>query len=98
MGDLITTCISGRNHWLGEQIGRGRSLKATLASTPMVIEGVETAKAAVELAGRVHVELPIIEQVHAILARRRSPKAALQRLMGRSGKAEHANDRSVLRG
>ena len=88
LGDLITTCISGRNHWLGDQIGRGRSLKATLASTPMVIEGVETSKAAVELADRVHVELPIIEEAHAILARRRSPKAALQRLMGRRSKVE----------
>ena len=90
LGDLVTTCLSGRNRWLGEQLGRGRPLKAVLGSTPMVIEGVETAKAAVALARRYGVELPIIEQVHAVLFRRRSPRAALQALMRRGGKAEHA--------
>ena len=88
LGDLITTCLSGRNRWLGEQLGRGRSLKAVLGSTPMVIEGVETSKAAVELGRRCGVELPIIEQVHAILFRHRSPRQALQALMLRAGKAE----------
>ena len=88
LGDLITTCLSGRNHWLGEQLGRGRSLRAVLDSTPMVIEGVETSKAAVALARRHRVELPIIEQVHAILFHRRSPRNALQALMRRTGKAE----------
>ena len=90
LGDLVTTCLSGRNHWLGEQLGRGRSLKAVLASTPMVIEGVDTATAAVALGRRYRVELPIIEQVHAILFRRRAPRTALQTLMRRSGKAESA--------
>lgn len=88
LGDLITTSLSGRNHWLGEQLGCGRSLKTILASTPMVIEGVETAKAAVALGRRYRVELPIIEQVHAILFRRRSPRTALQALMLRTGKPE----------
>ena len=88
LGDLVTTCLSGRNRWLGEQIGRGRSLKAVLASTPMVIEGVETSKAALELGQRHGVELPIIEQVHAVLFKRRDPRKALQALMLRAGKAE----------
>ena len=88
LGDLITTCLSGRNHWLGEQLGRGRSLRAVLASTPMVIEGVHTAAAAVALGRRHGVELPLIEQVHAILFRRRAPRRALQALMQRSRKAE----------
>ncbi|MGH9788046.1 MAG: NAD(P)H-dependent glycerol-3-phosphate dehydrogenase, partial [Candidatus Acidiferrales bacterium] len=92
LGDLVTTCLSGRNHWLGEQLGRGRSLKAVLASTPMVIEGIETSKAAVALARRHRVELPIIEQVHAILFRRRPPQQALETLMRRAGKSEHANE------
>ena len=88
LGDLVTTCLSGRNRWLGEQLGRGKSLKATLASTPMVIEGVETSAAAVKL-GRLHqVELPIIEQIHAILFRGRSPRAALHALMSRPGTRE----------
>jgi glycerol-3-phosphate dehydrogenase (NAD(P)+) len=88
LGDLITTCLSGRNRWLGEQLGRGRSLRATLSSTPMVIEGVDTTRAALALGKRHRVELPIIEQVHAILFRGRAPRAALQALMRRSGKAE----------
>lgn len=88
LGDLITTCLSGRNHWLGEQLGRGRSLNAVLASTPMVIEGVETTKAAVELGEHRHIELPIIEQVNAILFHRRAPRHALRMLMRRAGKTE----------
>lgn len=88
LGDLVTTCLSGRNRWLGEQLGRGRSLAAVLGSTPMVIEGVETSKAAVALGRRHGVELPIIEQVHAILFRRRVPRASLQALMRRASKAE----------
>ena len=91
LGDLVTTCLSGRNRWLGEQLGRGRSLRAVLASTPMVIEGVDTAKAAVALGRRYDVELPIIEQVHAILCRRQSPRKALQALMLRAGKAESSS-------
>lgn len=88
LGDLVTTCLSGRNRWLGEQIGQGRSLAPILRSTPMVIEGVETSKAAIALAQRYRVRLPIIEQVHAVLFRRRSPERALQALMRRAGKAE----------
>ena len=90
LGDLVTTCLSGRNRWLGEQLGRGRSLHAILASTPMVIEGVETTRAAVRLGRRSGVELPILEQVHAILFHHRAPRSALQRLMRRSGKSESA--------
>jgi glycerol-3-phosphate dehydrogenase (NAD(P)+) len=88
LGDLITTCLAGRNHWLGEQLGRGRSFKTVTGSTPMVIEGVETSRAAVALARRHRVELPIIEQVEAILFRGRSPRAALRTLMTRAGKRE----------
>lgn len=88
LGDLIATCMGGRNRWLGEQLGRGRSLRSILAGTPMVIEGVETTKAAVALGRRCGVELPIMEQVHAILFRRKAPRRALQTLMLRAGKAE----------
>ena len=88
LGDLVTTCLSGRNRWLGEQLGRSRSLKRTLASTPMVIEGVETTRAAQALGQKYGVELPIIEQVHAILFEHRAPRIALQTLMRRAGKAE----------
>ena len=89
LGDLMTTCLSGRNHWLGQELGRGRRLKAVLGSTPMVIEGVETSRAAVQLARRHRVELPIIEQVHAVLFERRAPQRAFETLMRRAGKPEH---------
>ena len=88
LGDLITTCLDGRNRWLGEQLGRGRSLRAIMRRTPMVIEGIVTARAAVALGRKYHVELPIIEQVNAILFRNRDPRNALQTLMLRTGKAE----------
>lgn len=88
LGDLITTCLGGRNRWLGEQIGKGRRLRTVLASTPMVIEGVETARAAMALGRRYHVELPIIEQVYSVLFRDRAPRNALRALMLRAGKAE----------
>jgi glycerol-3-phosphate dehydrogenase (NAD(P)+) len=88
LGDLVTTCLGGRNRWLGEQIGKGRPLGAILSSTPMVIEGVATAQAAVALGRRYRIELPIIEQVHAILSGRRTPRQALEALMMRTGKPE----------
>ena len=88
LGDLITTCLDGRNRWLGEQLGRGRLLRAIMQGTPMVIEGIITARAAVALGRKYHVELPIIEQVNAILFRNRDPRNALQTLMLRTGKAE----------
>jgi len=88
LGDLITTCLGGRNRWLGEQIGKGRRLKDVLGSTPMVIEGVGTTKAAVALGRRYRVELPIIEQVFAVLFRRKEPRKALRALMTRARKAE----------
>jgi len=88
LGDLVTTCLSGRNHWLGEQLGKGRCLRQILASTPMVIEGVETSTAALTLARHHGVELPLIEQVHRILFRNQSPRNALQALMRRAEKSE----------
>ena len=88
LGDLVTTCLSGRNRWLGEQLGKGQPLRRVLASTPMVIEGVETARAALALGRRYHVELPIIRQVAAIVFRGRSARQALRALMDRTGKAE----------
>ena len=88
LGDLITTCLGGRNRWLGEQLGKGRSLAQIQAATPSVIEGVNTAKAAGVLSRQHHVELPIIEQVHAVLSNRTTPRAALHALMTRTPKTE----------
>ncbi len=90
MGDLIATAMSrhSRNRYLGEGIGRGQTLAQTLESMVMVAEGVATAQAAREL-GRAHgVELPITEQVCAMLFENRSPREALQALMSRDLRSE----------
>lgn len=88
LGDLITTCMGGRNRALGEQLGKGKRLAQILSRTEMVIEGVDTTRAAVALGRKYRVELPIIEQVHAVLFRNKSPQTALKSLMVRSRKAE----------
>ena len=90
MGDLIATAMSrhSRNRGLGEAIGRGRTLEQALAATRMVVEGVATADAAVALARRHDVELPIAEQVRAILYEGKSPKTAIRELLTRDLKAE----------
>ena len=90
MGDLIATATSrhSRNRRLGEAIGRGATLEAALASSPMVAEGVGTAKAAVDLAVRCGLELPIAEQVCAILFDGKSARAAMRELLTRDLKPE----------
>ena len=90
MGDLIATATSrhSRNRRLGEAIGRGATLEKALASSPMVAEGVGTCEAAVSLAQRHGVELPIAEQVHAILFEGKSARAALRELLTRDLKPE----------
>jgi glycerol-3-phosphate dehydrogenase (NAD(P)+) len=90
MGDLIATATSrhSRNRRLGEAIGRGATLKEALASSPMVVEGVGTAEAAVNLASRHGVELPIVEQVYSILYEGKSARTAMRELLTRDLKAE----------
>lgn len=90
MGDLITTAISrhSRNRQVGERLGRGETIEQVLGNMVMVAEGVNTARAALELARRHGVETPIVEQVHAILMEHKDPRAALESLMGRELKSE----------
>ena len=90
MGDLIATAMSrhSRNRHVGERIGRGEPLEQVLGNMVMVAEGVNTARAAREL-GRAHgVELPITEQVCAMLFEGRRPAEALQALMARDLRSE----------
>jgi glycerol-3-phosphate dehydrogenase (NAD(P)+) len=90
MGDLIVTAISrhSRNRGVGERIGRGERLEQVLGSMVMVAEGVHTARAARDLGARHGIELPITEQVCAMLFDRLSPRDALGRLMTRDLKSE----------
>ncbi len=90
MGDLIVTCMSrhSRNRFVGEQIGRGKTLEEILASMVMVAEGVRTSKSAVALARQFEVEMPICEQVYQALFEHKEPHAALEELMNREAKPE----------
>ena len=90
VGDLITTCLSrhSRNRHVGEQIGRGRTLQDIMLEMVMVAEGVDTARAALTLANENGVEMPITEQVNAVLFEDKDPTAAIRELMTRERKAE----------
>ena len=91
LGDLVLTCTGGlsRNRSVGVELGRGKKLPEIIAGMHgMVAEGVFTTTAAVGLAQARRVEMPITEQMHAILHEGKSPKEAIQELMTRSGKRE----------
>jgi glycerol-3-phosphate dehydrogenase (NAD(P)+) len=93
LGDLVLTCTGGlsRNRSVGVELGRGKNLPEIIAGMHgMVAEGVFTTTAAVGLAHARGVEMPITEQMHAILNEGKSPKEALQELMARTGKSEIA--------
>ncbi|PYY15301.1 MAG: glycerol-3-phosphate dehydrogenase [Acidobacteria bacterium] len=91
MGDLVLTCTGGlsRNRTVGVELGRGRKLRDIMAGMHgMVAEGVLTTDAALGLASRYGIEMPITEQMHAILHEEKSPKDAIRELMSRPGKEE----------
>jgi glycerol-3-phosphate dehydrogenase (NAD(P)+) len=90
VGDLIVTCMSrhSRNRYVGEQIGKGKSIQEVLAGMVMVAEGVKTTRAAVALSRRSGVELPIAEQVYRVLFYRKDPRKAIRDLMVRKAKKE----------
>lgn len=89
-GDLMVTCYSkhSRNRSLGELIGKGQSLKEILANTEKVAEGVWTCKAIHSAADTLGVDMPITQQIYAILFDEVDPKEAVKRLMERPTKAE----------
>jgi glycerol-3-phosphate dehydrogenase (NAD(P)+) len=91
LGDLVLTCTGGlsRNRSVGVELGRGKKLPEIIAAMHgMVAEGVFTTSAAVGLACTRGVEMPITEQMHAILRQDKSPREAIQVLMSRTGKSE----------
>jgi glycerol-3-phosphate dehydrogenase (NAD(P)+) len=91
LGDLVLTCTGGlsRNRSVGVELGRGRVLsEITAGMHGRVAEGIFTATAAADLARDCEVEMPITEQVNAILHRGKSPRDAIQELMMRRGKSE----------
>jgi glycerol-3-phosphate dehydrogenase (NAD(P)+) len=91
LGDLVLTCTGGlsRNRSVGVELGRGRRLDDIIAGMHgMVAEGVLTTNAAVGLAKKVNVEMPITEQMHAVLQQGKSVEDAIRDLMGRPSTSE----------
>jgi glycerol-3-phosphate dehydrogenase (NAD(P)+) len=90
IGDLIATCAShlSRNHQLGQRIGAGEKLEQILSSTHTVAEGVYTTKAALKLAERYDVEMPITYQLSQVLFEGLDPYQAILELMMRDPKHE----------
>ncbi len=91
IGDLVVTCNSrhSRNRYVGEQIGKGRTLDDVLQEVKMVTEGVYTTKAVVELARKLNVEMPITQGIYDVLFNHKSPKEAVTDLMMRIPKYEN---------
>ncbi|MGC1414227.1 MAG: NAD(P)H-dependent glycerol-3-phosphate dehydrogenase [Candidatus Acidiferrum sp.] len=90
LGDLVLTCTGSlsRNRHVGIELGKGRSLPTILAEMKTVAEGVGTAAALLALATEVGIELPITEQVEAILHQGGSPREAIRNIMERPLKRE----------
>jgi glycerol-3-phosphate dehydrogenase (NAD(P)+) len=91
LGDLVLTCTGGlsRNRSVGVELGRGRVLSEILAGLHgRVAEGIFTVTVAADLARARGVEMPITDQVNAILHRGKAPRDAIQELMMRSWKSE----------
>lgn len=90
LGDLVLTCTGAlsRNRHVGIELGKGRALPEILAGMKMVAEGVGTTAALLELAREAGIELPITEQVDAILHHGKAPRDAIRDIMDRPLKRE----------
>lgn len=90
-GDLVLTCTGklSRNHFVGRELGKGKSLTEIVSSMKMVAEGVSTTLSVHRLTKREKVEMPICEQIYKVLYKGKNPRAALQYLMSRKLKSEY---------
>lgn len=93
IGDLIVTCESkhSRNRKAGMLIGQGYTMQQAMDEVKMVVEGVYSAKAAIVLAKKYGVDMPIIEEVNKVLFEDKPAKEAVNDLMLRDKKMEHGN-------
>ena len=91
IGDLIVTCMSrhSRNRFVGEQIGKGKTLKTVLDGMVMVAEGVKTTKSVHQLREKFPVITPISQEVYEVLFQDKNPLQAVRDLMTRDPKEEH---------
>ena len=93
IGDLIVTCASmhSRNRRAGILIGKGYTMEEAMTEVKMVVEGVYSAKAALSLAKKYGVQIPIIEQVNQVLFEGKAADEAVKDLMLRDKKLEHSD-------
>lgn len=91
VGDLIVTCTSvhSRNWRAGNLLGKGHKLEEVLDNMGMIVEGVSTTKAAMELAQQLNVEMPITETIYGVLYEGDDVKDAAKNIMLRDGKEEN---------
>lgn len=91
IGDLITTCISAwsRNRHVGEEIGKGKTLREVLKEMVMVAEGVPTTRSVCEFSLSHGIDMPITESVYGVLFDGLAPESAVTGLMMRDRKPEH---------
>ena len=90
VGDLVLTCTGAlsRNRTVGVRLGKGEQLETILGSMQAVAEGVRTAKAAFGLARRHRVDMPIVQEINAVLFEGKSCRKAVTDLMARDAKPE----------
>lgn len=90
VGDLIVTCTShhSRNFQAGLQIGKDNSAEHFLAENAKTVEGVRTAKVVYEEAQRLHIDMPITDEVYRVLYEGKKPSDAIRDLMSRDLKSE----------
>jgi glycerol-3-phosphate dehydrogenase (NAD(P)+) len=94
IGDLIATCTSrhSRNRLAGELLAKGASPAEVEQQVGQVVEGIPTAYALHDLAGRLGIEMPVVENVYQVLEGRRTPQECVAALMGRKPKKERHED------
>ena len=90
LGDLVLTSTGSlsRNRYVGQELGKGRTLEDILGGMSEVAEGIKTTRAVHRLAARLQVEMPITEEVHAVLYEGKSAREAAEALMTRPLRGE----------
>lgn len=90
MGDLVATCISpqSRNRYVGEQLGKGRSLEDIISEMNQVAEGIKSTRVVMELAEEHGVEMPIAEQMYYVINEGRPAAEAYRGLLARRSRGE----------